>query len=111
MALSLSLYNARVSWTKASRHYQLIICFLMWFLFSGRCFPPSLFLMHLVIGVFCFGPVIVNVTSPHLGSSPRWGWPWVRQAGSFSTHRTRGRLQGSTHGRQTSWRYVESKGW
>ena len=96
------------SWTKASRHYQLVIHFLMWFLFSGPCFPPSLFLMHLVIGAFYFGPIIVSVTCPHLESSP-W-WPRVPQAGLLPTHGTRGRPQGHPHCIQTSCRYVEAEG-
>lgn len=48
------------SWTKASRHYQLVIYFLTWFLFSGPCFPASLFLMHLVIGAL----VLLNLVWP-----------------------------------------------
>lgn len=89
------------SWTKASRHYQLVIYFLTWFLFSGPCFPASLFLMHLVIGAF--GPIKLSVTSPHLESLP-WT-PRVRAAGSLCTHGARERPQGYSHCIQTSWRH------
>lgn len=97
------------SWTKASRHYQLVIYFLMCFLFSGPCFPLFLFLRHLVISAFYFGPIIFTVTSPCLERSP-W-WPQVRSAVSLSTHRARERPQGYTHCIQTSWGCVETEGW
>lgn len=46
--------------------------------------PPSLFLLHLVIGVFSLGPIFVDGTSPNLGSSP-----WSDRQGHFSTHNLR----------------------
>lgn len=49
------------SWTEVSWPYQLVIYFLMWFLFSGPCFS-LLFLMHLVIGAFYCGPIIFSPT-------------------------------------------------
>lgn len=91
--------------TKASGRYQPVIYSLVWFLFSGPCFPPSLFLMHLVIGVSYSCPILVDVTSPDLGSSPR-SERWCH----FSTHRAGGKPQGPAHCRQTSWRYKESEG-
>lgn len=43
--------------------------------------PPSLFFLHLVIGVFSFSPILVDVTSPNLGRSP-----WSDRQDHFSTH-------------------------
>lgn len=92
------------SWTKASGRYQPVIYFLVWFLFSAPCFLP-LFLMHLVIGVSYSCPILVDVTSPDLGSSPR-----SDRRCHFSTHRARGRPQGPAYCRQASWTYKESEG-
>lgn len=104
-----SLYSTRGFLNKGLKALSTRHLFLMCFLFSGPCFPLFLFLRHLVISAFYFGPIIFTVTSPCLERSP-W-WPQVRSAVSLSTHRARERPQGYTHCIQTSWGCVETEGW